>query len=193
MKNFVFLKLVLCPNIIAKENMQLKYIGTISSVKGLDGSVILSDIEKGIKTIEAGTQVFVGFSESFNEKYTVRKFHKLGFHSMISFNEITNPEDAEKLKEAGVFIDKEEITKTKDNVDTDELFGYKAFDAFSGELLGTVSDVWYLPAGEVWVIKGQDAEYTIPAVDEFIIDFDKRKKSFKVKLIEGMKNLNSEI
>lgn len=172
--------------------MQLKYIGTISSVKGLDGSVILSDIDRGIKELAPGMQVFVGFSETFNRPFTLRKFHKLGAYSMISFNEVTTPEEAEKLKESGVFIDKEALKKDKDNRTEDELYGYKAYDAESGELLGTVCDVWYLPAGEVWTIKGERDEYTIPAVDEFISDFNDRTKSFKVKLIEGLKNLNAE-
>lgn len=172
--------------------MQLKYIGTISSVKGLDGSMILSDIDRGIKEIPAGTQLFVGFSETFNRPFSLRKFHKLGAYSMISFNEITNPEEAEKLKESGVFIDKDALKKNKDNRTEDELYGYKAYDAENGELIGTVSDVWYLPAGEVWTIKGENAEYTIPAVDEFISDFDDEIKSFKVKLIEGFKDLNTE-
>lgn len=172
--------------------MKLKYIGTISSVKGLDGSMILSDIDRGVKEIPAGTQLFVGFSETFNRPFTLRKFHKLGAHSMISFNEIANPEEAEKLKESGVFIDKTSINKNMDNRTEDELFGYKAFDAESGELIGLVCDVWYLPAGEIWTIKGENAEYTIPAVDEFISDFDDASKSFKVKLIEGFKDLNTE-
>lgn len=172
--------------------MQLKYIGTISAVKGLDGSVILSDIDNGIKEIEPGAEVFIGFSEDFTQKYTVRKFHKLGFHSMINFNEITSPEDAEKLKESGVFIEKSELKKSKENNLPEELLGIKVYNIEDNKLLGQISDIWYLPSGEVWIITGEEGEYTIPAVEEFIKSFDKRKKIAKVKLIEGLKNLNSD-
>ncbi len=171
--------------------MQLKYIGTITSIKGLDGSMILSDIDTGIKEIEPNTEVYIGFSENFTSKYSVRSFHKLGFHSMISLNEISNPEDAEKLKEAGIFISKIELNKSQINVLKDELIGVKVYNIDNNEYLGEITDIWDLPSGEVWIVSGAKDEYTIPAVDEFIKSYDKRKKTIKVKLIEGLKNLNS--
>ena len=172
--------------------MELIYIGTISSVKGLDGSVILSDIPKGIKKLPLGSGIYIGFSAKFAKKFTLTKWIKLTHHSMIAMKEIPTPELAEQYKEQGVFIEKVIIKKQKTNKIDDELIGYKAYDYTTNELLGEVTDVWFMPAGEVWVITGTSGEYTVPAIDEFIYNYDEKNRKFKVKLIEGMRNLNSD-
>lgn len=171
--------------------MELLYIGTISSVKGLDGSVILSDIPKGIKKVPLGVNIYIGFSEKFAKKYTLTKWIKLAHHSLIAMQEITTPESAEQFKEQGAFIEKDVLKKNAGNKIDNELIGFKAYDVETNELLGEVSDLWFMPAGEVWVITGKNCEYTVPAVEAFITKYDEKNRKFKVKLIEGMKNLNS--
>lgn len=172
--------------------MELLYIGTISSVKGLDGSVILSDIPRGIKKIPLGSNVFIGFSEKFAKKFTLTKWIKLTNHSMIAMQEIPTPELAEQYKEQGVFIEKALLKKNAGNKIDNELIGFKAYDANTNELIGEVTDLWFMPAGEVWIITGKDGEYTVPAVDEFISKYDEKNRKFQVKLLEGMRNLNAE-
>lgn len=67
---------------------------------------------------------------------------------MIAMKEIPTPELAEQYKEQGVFIEKVIIKKQKTNKIDDELIGYKAYDYTTNELLGEVTDVWFMPAGE---------------------------------------------
>lgn len=172
--------------------MELTYIGTISSVKGLDGSVILSDVPRGIKKLPIGINIYIGFSEKFSKKFTLSKWIKLTNHSMIAMQEIATPELAEQFKEQGAFVEKAVLKKNKANRFDDELAGFKAYDYTSNELLGEITDVWGMPSGDVWIITGKDGEYSVPAIDEFIYDLDERKRKFRVKLIEGMKNLNSD-
>lgn len=168
------------------------YIGTISSVKGLDGSVILSDVPSGIKKLNTGDKVKIGFSEAFAKEFTVTKWIRLARHAMITLKEISTPEAALTYREQGVFIDKSKLKKNSlNNLDSD-LAGYTAFEFKSGRELGKVSEVWEMPANNVLVIKSGENDYTIPLIPEFVKEIDEDKRICKVKLIEGFENLNED-
>ncbi|MBQ8929932.1 MAG: 16S rRNA processing protein RimM [Oscillospiraceae bacterium] len=66
-----------------------------------------------------------------------------------------------------------------------DLIGLTALDAATGEKLGLIDSVLYLPAGGVYVIKGE-AEILVPARSEFLGEQDFEAGTVAVKLIEGM-------
>ena len=142
------------------------YIGTISSVKGLDGSVVLSDVPSGIKQINVGDIVKIGFSEAFAKNFTVTKWIRLARHALLTVKEIANPEVAASFKEQGVFIEKEKLKKNKVNTMESELVGFTAVDADSWKVIGQVAEIWEMPANDVMVIRSEDSEFTIPLIPE---------------------------
>ncbi len=170
--------------------MELTYIGTITASKGLNGAMLLSDTLKGIKTLPADIKIFIGYTEKFGQQFTLLSFKKIDKNALIHLKEITSPEQADTYKEQGVFIDKSDIKKNKSNRIDDELIGFKAYDFETGELIGEITDVWELPQNEVWVVSAEHKQYPIPAVDEFIKEYNDKKRTIKVKLIEGLENLN---
>ena len=65
------------------------------------------------------------------------------------------------------------------------LIGLTALDYESGEQLGTLTDILELPAGNVYLIKG-DREILVPANGGFMKDLDIDSGWIKFTLIEGM-------
>ncbi len=55
-----------------------------------------------------------------------------------------------------------------------------------GRTVGRLTDVLELPAGQVYVVEGEDGEHTIPNRCEFILDVDTDENVIRVHLIEGM-------
>lgn len=55
-----------------------------------------------------------------------------------------------------------------------------------GKSVGTLTEVIPLPTQNVYVVTGETGEHSIPAVPEFILDTDLKKKVITVHLIEGM-------
>ncbi len=55
-----------------------------------------------------------------------------------------------------------------------------------GRTVGRLTDVLELPAGQVYVVEGEDGEHTIPNRGEFILDVDTDENVIRVHLIEGM-------
>ncbi len=170
--------------------MEKIYIGTVTASKGLAGTMVLSDCPPGINKVPEGISVYIGFSEKFAQKFTLKSLKRINKAIIIAMNEITNPETADNYKEQGVFIDKSEIKKQKQNRIDDELIGYKVYNYETKKLIGKIVDIWFLPTQEVWVVSDGEREIPIPAVDEFIKVIDEENRRMKVKLIEGLEQLN---
>jgi len=56
----------------------------------------------------------------------------------------------------------------------------------AGRTVGKLTDVLDLPAGQVYVVEGEDGEHTIPNRPEFILKVDPDAEQIRVHLIEGM-------
>lgn len=69
----------------------------------------------------------------------------------------------------------------------DDLLGMTVVDHSTGDVLGTVSDVF--PAGEndLYVVRDETGtDHFIPAVREFIAGVDLEKREMRISLIEGL-------
>ncbi len=70
-----------------------------------------------------------------------------------------------------VFFDREEVSLPEGRYFIHDIIGLAVEIADTGETLGRLSDVLVLPAGEVYVVKGEK-EYMIPAVPSFVESID---------------------
>ena len=66
-----------------------------------------------------------------------------------------------------------------------DILGSEVLDE-SGRAVGRLTDVLELPAGQVYVVEGEDGEHTIPNRREFILDVNADEGVIRVHLIEGM-------
>lgn len=94
-------------------------------------------------------------------------------------------DDAIKLKNKVFFIDRNDVKLKKGAFFLQDIIGLDAVDFENGEKLGTLADVLELPAGNVYVIKG-DREILVPANDEFVKEVNIDGGYIKFRLIEGM-------
>ena len=94
--------------------------------------------------------------------------------------------EAMKLKNKVISIDREEVELEEGAFFLADLYGLEVRDTDSGKVLGTISDVLTPPANNVYVVKGEKREYMIPAVPEFIVETNVDEGYLLVHLIEGM-------
>ena len=66
-----------------------------------------------------------------------------------------------------------------------DILGAEVLDE-DGRTVGKLTDVLELPAGQVYVVDGEDGEHTIPNREEFILSVDADAGVIRVRLIEGM-------
>ncbi len=163
----------------------MEYIGTITGVKGFKGEIFVSDVPVGIENLRTDCKIGVGYSPKFLKYYTVKSWRYSKKKSVLVLNELENEVEAGKLVEQGVFISKDDIV-TKEVGLTDEIIGCKVFDVESGEELGKIVDVWYLPANNVWVLRMKDGNLPLPVIDDVIKEVDIENEVIKINLIPGL-------
>ena len=56
-----------------------------------------------------------------------------------------------------------------------------------GEVLGTIEDIIFTGANDVYVVRNEDGEILIPAIKQCILKVDKEKNKMTVKLLEGLR------
>ena len=98
---------------------------------------------------------------------------------------VTTPEEAEKLKGTVIFASREAIPLPEGSFFIADLVGLSVYDADSGKVYGTVSEVFNAGASDIYTVKTPDGDRMIPAVDEFIVSTD-LEKGIAVRPIEGM-------
>jgi len=98
---------------------------------------------------------------------------------------VFNIDDALKLKNKTIYIDKDEVSLDEGQHFVADLIGLSAICADSNVELGTVVEVLSLPSSNVYVIKGE-REIMVPAVPDFVMGIDLEAGTIRVHLIEGM-------
>lgn len=93
---------------------------------------------------------------------------------------------AMKLRDKIVCIDREDVELEEGAFFLADLMGLEVREAETGKVLGTIHDILTPPANNVYVIRGGEREYMIPAVPAFILETNIDDGYLLVRLIEGM-------
>lgn len=103
---------------------------------------------------------------------------------IVLFEGIADVNDAMRLKNKVVYIDRKDAKLPKGAYFIQDIIGARVIDE-EGDEVGILEDVMETPASSIYVVKGK-AEHLIPAVPEFILSTDAEKGEIKVHLIPGM-------
>lgn len=93
---------------------------------------------------------------------------------------------AMKLRDKIVCIDREDVELEEGAFFLADLMGLEVREAETRKVLGTIHDILTPPANNVYVVRGGEREYMIPAVPEFILETNIDDGYLLVRLIEGM-------
>lgn len=172
----------------------MKRIGIIESIKGTQGGIVVSGLPSKDFSIPVNAKVVIGFSAKFTEQLTIKRWKKSQANSaFVIFKEISSKEQAESMLEKGVYADEEKLLEWQDHIpEGNDIEGYSVFDDESGNLIGRVTHFLISPAHNIMAIKGKNGEILIPFNNEFVIKIDDNEEEIKVRLIDGLINLNTE-
>lgn len=125
-------------------------------------------------------KVYIDFFESKKE-FKIDKIKGSGNRYQIKFQNFNDESDTEILIGKEIFIEEKDLVKLPVNQ-------FYIHDIIGSVVLrnnveiGKVTDVLSLPANDVYVIRDNSGnEILIPAVNEYIINFDPDKKILKLK------------
>jgi len=105
---------------------------------------------------------------------------------LCKFEGIDTVEAAMKLKNKVVSIDREDAHLPAGHYFLADLMGLSVLDAATGAEIGKLAEVLTPPAHNVYVVKGGEKTYMIPAVPAFVAETNVEQGYLKVNLIEGL-------
>lgn len=105
---------------------------------------------------------------------------------ILKLNGITDVNGALAMRNAVLYIDRNDVALPDGHFFLTDLVGLEARDAASGEVLGSIAEVLTPPAHNIYVIRGGAREIMIPAVPAFIEETNVDEGFIRVNLIEGL-------
>lgn len=167
------------------------FLGSIVKPKSYLGMIKVSNVPLDIMPIEKDKAVYIGFSEKFAKKYTVKEWNNFGKTAEVMLYEISNDSDVKKLSEQGIFIEDVNV-KYKDQNDfrTDEIIDCEVYDT-DRNYIGKVKEIWKLPGNDVWLLDTKKGDLPIPVIDEVIKNVKTDDKLIVINMILGLSDLTN--
>ena len=160
--------------------------GDIVGVHGVKGVVKIRSRWISIACFAAGSQVFVNHPQGETSAYTIQwaKPHKQVL--LVSFEELTQRDLAEKLVGGQVLAARTDLPETDEGeYYWFELIGLSVYTV-EGDYLGTLDHILATGSNDVYVVRDGDRETLVPALESVVRKIDRRRGRMQVDLPEGL-------
>ncbi len=167
--------------------MGLLYLGKVTKAVGLKGQVrVFSDSDFVEERFKKGTKLKIELNNQLSD-IIVLSSNFTGNIGTVLFNCASSREDAEKLRDALLYIDKDQV-KSLENDDY-YYFDLKDCDVFdtNSQLIGKVVEVIEQPASAVLRVRDKQGDFLVPFVKAFIREVDINDKKIVIEMIEGLR------
>ena len=172
--------------------MMDEYIGVIARTHGLDGTVLLVDAVSLPQPLVAGTRVGIGYSREFTTMYTVAEFSASPHRTTLRLVEFSTADALASLIDQAVYAASEDVgVDDSDRHRIGDIEGCRVVTS-DGELIGTVTDVWLMPANDVWVVTTPDGStIPMPVIADVVKHVNIEERCITVELLPGLREITS--
>ena len=163
-------------------------VGKIVNTHGIRGEVrVQSTTNSPEERYAKGSELAIEVSKSEYIPVTVKSHRVHKSFDLLTFEEYSNINDVEKYKTKFLVVAEELLHELEENEyyaqDLNGLGGGNGRE----ELLGELSDILFLPANDVWVVKRQGKkDLLLPNIKSVIRKVDLDNKVITVHVLEGL-------
>jgi 16S rRNA processing protein RimM len=168
----------------AKKNVVL--IGKIVGAHGVKGNCKIISYAESLSVFQPGNVVRVTPRPGQEQDYEINWVKPLSKVDLLSLKGIETRDQAQALIGSELFIEKAQLP------DLDEgtyywfdLIGLEVFAA-DGKYLGLLESIIQTGSNDVYVVKHNDNEILIPALESVVREIDLKKNRMQVVLPEGL-------
>ncbi len=159
--------------------------GKIVNTHGLRGEVKLVPWTDSPQTFEEIDYVFIK-KKTGDVRLDIERLKYQKNNLIVKFNQISSIEEAEKLKNQTVYIDRDALGELPDGVYyIADIIGLAAVDE-SGNAVGTVVDIFNTGANDIYDIKREGKKNLLLPVIDDVITVDLENERVIVKIPEGL-------
>lgn len=161
-------------------------LGQIVNVKGLKGEVKVNSFTDDNTKFEKIHKVFIKQKESLNE-YEIEKVGYNKNQVIIKFKNINTIEEAEKLRNSYIVVDREIFGELPEGVYyIADLIGLEVYTE-NNEYLGKVDDIFSTGSNDVYVVKDElGKQKLLPGIEDVIKKINIDEGKIIVNLIKGL-------
>jgi 16S rRNA processing protein RimM len=158
-------------------------IATITTTSGLSGDVRLRPLSRYFDDYIEEKNLMLGFSPDASEDIRLEVVRGMGKKRRFKFEGVNSVSDAEKIVGQTIFVE----AQSEDGINLigKDLLGYDVF-AESGDFVGTLKDVMWLPGNDAYVIKNGEKEILIPVIPEVVKGMDHETGVIVISLMDGL-------
>lgn len=163
--------------------MKKEYLeaGKIVNTHGIRGEVKIMPYTDVPELLCEFDRLFLNKQEIFIERSRVAKNMVIA-----KFEGVDTPEQAEKLRNKILYMHRDDLELDDDTYFIQDLIGIEVKDVETGVIYGKIVDVMQTGANDVYVIKGTDREYLIPAIADVVISTDIDNNVMTIKVLDGL-------
>ena len=99
---------------------------------------------------------------------------------------VDTPEAAEKLRNKVLYMHRDDLELDDDTYFIQDLIGLEVRDANTQQVYGRIADVMQTGANDVYVIKGDDREYLVPAIADVVVSTDVDGGVMTIRPLDGL-------
>lgn len=159
--------------------------GKIVNTHGLRGEVKLVPWTDSPQTFEEIDYVFIK-KKTGDVRLDIERLKYQKNNLIVKFNQISSIEEAEKLKNQTVYIDRDALGELPEGVYyIADIIGLTAVDE-SGNAVGTVVDIFNTGANDIYDIKREGKKNLLLPVIDDVITVDLENERVVVKIPEGL-------
>ena len=161
-------------------------LGQIVNVKGLKGEVKVNSFSENSSRFESLSKVFLKIKGEIKQ-FEIERVGYSKNQVIIKFVGINTIEEAEKLRNSYILIDRDSLEKLPEGVYyIADLIGLDVFTD-NGDYLGKVDDIYNTGSNDIYVVKNDLGQSKLlPGIEEVIKNIDLKSGKIIVNLIEGL-------
>ncbi|MDE5582950.1 MAG: ribosome maturation factor RimM [Ruminococcus sp.] len=165
--------------------MKKEYLeaGKIVNTHGIKGEVKIMPYTDVPEILAEFDRLFIG-----REKSEIIIEHARVAKNMViaKLEGVDTPEQAEKLRNSVLYMHRDDLELDEDTYFIQDLIGVEVKDCETGEVYGKIADIMQTGANDVYVIKGNNREYLVPAIADVVMSTDIDRNEMIIKVLDGL-------
>ena len=160
-------------------------IAKVTKTSGLRGDVCLKPLSRYFEKYINKNKLMIGFSIDRSNKISVEMINGIGKKRKFKFSGFDSLDSAKTIIGKTIFVQTSKDSEI--NWISKNILNYKVIDE-SGNLVGHIIDVMWLPSHDAYIIEKESKEYIIPIVPEIIKQVDYENRNIIIKVMDGLFN-----
>lgn len=165
--------------------MKKEYLeaGKIVTIHGIKGEVKIMPYCDSAELFCEFDRFFIGKN---HEEINVERSRVQKNMVIAKLEGIDTPEAAEKFRNKILFMHRDDLELDEDTYFIQDLIGVEVKDAESNFVYGVIADVMQTGANDVYVVKGEEREYLVPAIADVVIETDIDSNIMLIRPLDGL-------